>query len=76
MHSGSLRGNAEPTGSVLKNTLLPPCSFQKQPFGLSGLDAGPAYVFPFAAAAIIQASSVAIRTKGEGHLVLLLGPQA
>ncbi len=76
MQSGSLRGNAEPTGSVLKNTLFPPCSFQKQPFGLSGLDAGPAYVFPLAAAAASQAFSVAIRTKDEGHLVLLLCPQA
>jgi hypothetical protein len=62
MHSGSLRGNAEPTGSVLKNTLLPPSSFPKQPFGLPGFDVGPAYVFPLAAAAMLQASSVAIRT--------------
>ena len=76
MHSGSLRGNAAPTGSVLKNTLLPPSSFQKQPFGLSGLDAGPTYVFPLATAAASQASSVAIRKYVEGHLVLLLGPHA
>ncbi len=62
MHSGSVPVIAEPTGCVLKNTLLPPCSFQKQPFGLSGLgDAGPTYVFPLAAAAALQASSVAIR---------------
>jgi hypothetical protein len=75
MHSGSLRGNAAPTGSVLKNTLLPPSSFQKQPFGLFELDVGPPYVFPLAAAAMLQASSVAIREKGAGHLLLLLGAQ-
>ncbi len=76
MHRGSLRGNAEPTGSVLKITLFPPCSFQKQPFGLSGLgDAGPRYVFPLAAAAALQASAVAIREKVAGHLLLLLGAQ-
>jgi hypothetical protein len=79
MHSGSLRGNAEPTGSVLKNTLLPPSSFQKQPFGLFDLDIfgfRPAYVFPLATAAASHASSVAIRKYVEGHLVLLLGPHA
>jgi hypothetical protein len=76
MHSGSLRGNAAPTGSVLKNTLLPPSSFQKQPFGLSGLAYGPPYVFPLAAAAMLQVSSVAIRKNVAGHLALLLCPHA
>ena len=75
MHSGRLPGRAEPTGKVLKYTLLPPPWYQKQPFGKSGLVSGPPYVFPLAAAAMLQAPSVAIREKVAGHLLLFAGAQ-
>ena len=75
MHSGSVPGIAEPTGSVLKYTILPPCWCQKQPFGASGPAYGPPYVFPLAAAATLQASAVAIREKVAGHLLLFAGAQ-
>ena len=77
MHSVSVRGSTEPTGSALKYTEVPPPSwYQKQPFGPVGAEIGPAYVFPLAAAAMLQATAVAIREKVAGHLLLLLGAQA
>jgi hypothetical protein len=75
MQSGRDPGSAEPIGSALKYTASPSL-YQKQSFGYSGPAYGPAYVFPLAAAAMLQASSVAIRTKEKGHLVPLLGPHA
>ena len=75
MHSASVPGRAEPTGKVLKYTLLPPPWYQKQPFGEVGSGYGPAYVFPLAAAAMLQAPSVAIREKVAGHSLLFAGAQ-
>ncbi len=74
MHSVSVRGSTEPTGSVLKYTeVRPPSWYQKQPFGPVGAEIGPAYVFPLAAAATLQANSVAIREKVAGHVLLFAG---
>ena len=76
MHSGSVPGRAEPKGKVLKYTLLPPPWYQKQPFGEVGpARYAPAYVFPLAAAAMLQAPSVAIREKVAGHSLLFAGAQ-
>ncbi len=72
MHRSSVPGYAEPTGFVLKYTSLPPSWYQKQPFGTSGFEILPQYVFPLVAAAMLQASSVAIRENVAGHLLLLL----
>ncbi len=60
----------------MKTTVFPPSWCQLQPFGKNGAGGkSPPYVFPLAAAATLQASAVAIREKGAGHLLLLLGAQ-
>ncbi len=75
MHSVSRRGSTEPTGAVLKSTKVrPPSWYQTQPFG-PGAEIGPAYVFPLAAAATLQATAVAIGEKVAGHLLLFAGAQ-
>ncbi len=58
----------------MKNTSLAPW-YQKQPFAPVGFENLPPYVFPLAAAATLQASSVAIRKKVAGHLLLFAGAQ-